>query len=235
MSVVDTTIPAFLDRTKEVPLVFTYTMMNTYANVCPHQAFRKYVKKDVPYKATPAMDYGNKVHEAFEFRIGAGKPLPVEMQQWEQFAKPFDGKNAKTEIKLAITEKGQPTGYFDKGVCLRGKVDAFCFNGPVGFLADWKTGGSRYEDPFELEVGALLLKVKYPNLKTVRGAYVWLKEDRMGQVYDLSDFAKTWAKISDIRQRMITDRASGQWEKRKSGLCGWCNVADCENWYEAKK
>ncbi len=56
-------IPAFLDRR---PLVYSYTFLHTYKNVCPHQAYRRYILKDQPYVETAAMKWGNEVHAAFE-------------------------------------------------------------------------------------------------------------------------------------------------------------------------
>lgn len=220
-------IPQFLDRTK---LVLTYTNLHTYDDVCPYQFYRRYIVKDIPYVPTEAMDWGNKVHSAFELRISAGKPLPADMQKWEQFAKPFEGRQAKVEMKVAITNRAQPIDYWARdGLFLRGKIDVALINGHTAFLEDWKTGSSKYEDPFELAVHAMMLKCRYADLKTVKGAYCWLKEDRQGEVHDLSDFRKTWDRVNDIAARIEADRKSGEFEKRPGGLCGWCDVRDCQH------
>lgn len=227
------TIPAALDRR---PLIHTYTNLHTYADICPHQYYRRYITKDFPFVGSPQSEWGNKVHEAFELRIGGGKQLPLEMQQWEQFAKPFEGRDAKCEMKVAITAKAQPCDYWDnKTVWLRGKLDTTLLNGQAAFIADWKTGNSKYEDPYELAIGAMMLKVRYPDLKLVKGAYVWLKENRQGQVYDLSDFKATWVRTNNIVKSIEDDRAKRVFEKRRSGLCGFCPVEDCENHYVAEK
>ena len=89
----------------------------------------------------------------------------------------------------------------------------------MGFICDWKTGGSKYEDPFELATNALLLKVKYPELKKIVGSYAWLKENRMSQQYDLSDFKGTFMEITRLMKLIAEKRQSGEWVKRKSGLC----------------
>lgn len=234
-AVADPAIPTFLDRR---PLVYTYTILNAYRNVCPHQMFRRYIARDQQYVETPEMKWGNQVHSAFEFRIGAGKPLPDGMQQWEKFAAPFDPgvrprpntDSVKVEQKLAITKDAQPCDYWAKDVWLRGKLDLTVIEGERAYMGDWKTGKSSYEDPFELEVGAVLLKLNKKRLTKVVGNYVWLKEDRVGQRYDLSDFRKTWTEITRIAGLIEADKVSGEFEKRKSGLCGWCSVEDCENW-----
>ena len=74
-----------------------------------------------------------------------------------------------------------------------------------------------------------MLKAKYPQIQTVKGHYTWLKENRVGQLYDLSDFHATWIEINRIIDKIEADRQSGEFEKRKSGLCGWCDVKDCEH------
>lgn len=218
-------IPPFLDRR---PLVFTYTNLNTYDKICPHQMYRRYIVKDIPYVETEPMRLGTRVHDAFELRIAGNKPLPVEFQQWEGFAKPFEGREAKCEMKLAITAKGQTCGYFDATAWLRVRVDIVLMKENIVFIADLKTGNSKYEDPYEIALGALLLKAKYPALTVAKGNYLWLKENRVGQIHDLSDFRATWVKTQSIVQKVETDRANSDFEKRRSGLCGFCDVLDCE-------
>ena len=214
---------------QQKPFVFTFTNLNTYDDTCAWQFFRVYIKRDIPYVATPEMDWGNKVHDAFERRLGGNVPLPADMRQWEPFAAPFDGYKPKVEAKLGITREGRPTGFFDNDVFGRVKVDAAVIQGPVAAMADWKTGNSKYEKPFELEIGAMFLKAHNPNITVVRGRYIWLKNNRAGQEYDLSNFNSTWARVNNIVERIQDDMASGEWEKKKSPLCGWCRVFDCEN------
>jgi hypothetical protein len=229
-------IPGFLKRPQ--PLIFSYTMLHTYENICPHQAYRRYVKRDIPYASTPAMDYGNRVHEAFELRIGTGKPLPIDFQIWEPFAVPFDGLKAKTELKVAIDRKGYPADYWGKGNAnpfIRGKIDTVASKEVSAYIVDWKTGNSKYEDPYELEIGAMMFRAKYPEIVNIKGAYAWLKENRLSKVYDLSDVKGTWDKTHAIVKKIEDDRATGQFEKRKSGLCGWCPCDDCEHHYVVVK
>jgi len=221
----DGSIPAFLDRRK---LVYTYTMLQAYRN-CGHAMYRRYVKKDIPYVETKEMAWGNSVHSAFENRVGSQVPLPEAMRQWEGFAAQLDGRGAAVEQKLGITQEGRPTGFWDKDCWLRGKVDVAMRQDSRAYLLDWKTGGSKFEDPFELEIGALLLKAKYPEITVIKGHYIWLKENRQGQAFDLSRFGDTWKEINKIVTKIEADRALNEFEKRQSGLCSWCDVRDCEN------
>lgn len=212
---------------KPRPLVWSYTLLSTFRNICPHQAFRRYIKKDIPYVETPQMKRGNDVHTAMELR-GGGKPLPADMETYEPFARCLDGKNATFETKLGVTNSGHPCEFFGDSVWGRGKLDVTIINGENAYLADWKTGRVR-EDSFELEVQAVLLHAKNPGLKRIVGQYVWLKEGQLGRIHDVSDTRKTWAEINRIMRVIDECQTKDQFEKRPSGLCGWCNVMDCEN------
>lgn len=215
-------------------MVGTFTQLLSFLN-CEHAMYRRYIEKDQPYVERPEMKFGNDVHTAFEHRIGGQKPLPENMQQWECFAAPFDGLMPMVEQKLGITRNGVATGFWDNNVWFRGKNDVTVVEGDRAYLCDFKTGKSNYEDPFELETNALLLKAKKPQLTKIVGSYCWLKENRMGQLYDLSDFDATWNRICDLMGKIEDKRVSGDFEKHKSGLCGWCSVSDCENYFVARK
>ncbi len=233
-------IPKFLDRAKQKPLVGSYSLLNQYLN-CPHATFHKYVAKTYPYVETPAMAEGNAIHLAMENRLQIKQPLPPKYAQWETFAKPFDvcspiaigGYHLLVEEKLGITKDGKPCAFFDRDVFFRGKVDASVVQGSRAYIVDWKSGGSTYEDPFELEIGAVLLQAKH-NANKIHGQYAWLAENRLGTLYDLSDTNKTFAKMKHLMEEIERDRARDWFEKRKSGLCGWCPVEACEHHFVAR-
>jgi hypothetical protein len=231
----DDSIPEFLDRR---PFVGTFTALSTFKSVCEHQAYRRYIKKDIPYVETEAMRWGKQVHSAFEHRLSEQRqPLPDNMRQWEGFAHPFDKYKVITEQKMGMTARATVTGFFDKDVWFRGISDAVVLQleKATAFILDLKTGNSKYEDPFELATNALLLKMRYPELKKVVGSYAWLKENRMGQQYDVSDFKRTFIEVQRLMNLVASKRVSGEWIKRKSGLCSYCSVKDCENWRESPK
>jgi hypothetical protein len=227
-------IPACLRRDKDnrmpgfsKPLVYSYTLLKT-ADTCLYKCFRQYVKRDLPFDKTPEIDYGNKVHEAMEYRLG-GKPLPQDMMHWEPIVSVYAERKAKPEKKTGITKDCKPTGFFDKDVWLRCKVDVTMLNGTAVFISDFKTGNSKYEDPFELEIQALTLKAAIPAITKIAGHYAWMKDNRVGQIYDLSNFNATWSKINNKVEVIEDAQASGEWPKTKNPLCPWCAVFDCEN------
>lgn len=210
-------------------VIYTFTNLNCYDSICPHQFFRRYVKKDIPFVSTDAVDRGNNVHAAMEQRIAGGKPLPADMRQWEPLVAPFAARQAKAELKLAVSYTFQATDFRGRGAAtpfVRGKADCVLVSGTRAYLADWKTGAKPREYPFELEVGAMLLKAQFPQLTTIMGSYIWLSQNAVGKTYDLSDTNKTFRKCCEIAQRIEQDRT---FEKREGPLCSWCDVLDCEN------
>lgn len=211
-----------MTRTK--PLVWSFTLLKTYRDICPYQAYRRYVKKDIPFVPTEAMEYGNDVHSAMEMRVGGNKPLPDGMQQYEPIAAAFDGRNAVVEQKLGVTVAGKSCDFFASDVWGRGKLDLTLVQDETAYLADYKTGNPR-EDPFELEVQAVLLHAKHPQLTKIIGQYYWLKENRIGPPHDLSNTNKTWTEICRLMTSILNET---EWEKRRNPLCGYCNVYDCE-------
>ena len=227
-------VPDFLrvanrDKPMAKPLVHSYSALHTYRDVCPHQYQQRYILKTLPFVETPAVKRGNDIHAAFEHRVGAGRPLPPDMTQWEKYAQPFDGRGAVTEQKLGIAADGRPVEFFGKDVWLRGKVDTTLMNGTAAYFVDWKSGSSAYEDRFELDVCALLLHAKHPHLRTITGRYAWLKDDRLGQPYDLSETRKTWYAVLELVEAIDGDLRRGEFEKRQGPLCGYCDVKTCEH------
>ena len=220
----DLTIPVVLDRR---PVIGSFTLLNTFKNVCPHQAYRRFIRRDTPFVKTDATTWGNQVHEAFANRIMRGVVLPDAMRDWEHFMTPFDDYDAQCELKLGINFNGQAVGYFDGSTWFRTAIDVAVIVNDKALLTDWKTGSSKYEDSFELEINALCLKAKYPQLRKIVGRYIYLKENIASKMYDLSNFEQTWQEI----HRLMAAIKTSEWEKRKSGLCGWCPVQDCEHWY----
>ncbi len=180
------------------------------------------------------MAEGNAIHLAMENRLRIKQPLPPKYAQWEPFAQPLDWWGQPlVEEKLGITKDGKPCGFFDKDVFFRGKVDVAVVNGSKAYICDWKSGGSKYEDPFELETGAVILQAKH-NVATIKGQYAWLVENRLGVLYDLSDTNKTFAKMKHLMDEIERDRARDWFEKRESGLCGYCPCEGCEHWFVAR-
>ena len=205
------------------PVVGSYSLLNTY-EICPHQAFRRYVAKDIPFVESPEMAHGNTVHNGMEMRLKRGT---VAYPEYEKFAAPLAAQGAEAELKFGITAAGKPVDFFGEGVWFRGKIDVVTVQGSFGFIADWKTGKVR-ENPDEIQIFGLMTKIRKPALERISGAYIWLKEQKIGKVYDLSDFAATWTRLKARMDAVHDSQAREWWPKTQGPLCSWCSVTDCE-------
>lgn len=205
-------------------MIFNYTMLNTWL-ICPHQAARRYIIKDIPFEKTAAMEEGSNGHKAFEERIRRKIPLPVDLQKHESLVAPLDKVHVKPEQKLGVTYSGRPTDFFAGDVWFRGILDApFLLATDTCILIDWKFGKPR-EDPFELETNAVLMQAHEPILEKLYGQYVWLKEGKRGKLHNLSDTRRTWARI----HALAAEIEAGDDRKTPGPLCAWCNVFDCQH------
>ena len=208
--------------------VWSFTLLSTYDR-CPRQAEARYITKELPYVENPQAAHGNDVHDEYEGCIKR-KGFPVKYPEGlkyfhDIYALPCTELMA--EQQLGVTRDWKPTGFFGNDVWGRGKLDVTAIlNSTTAILFDWKTGNSAYEDPFELEVQAVLLKAKYPDLQTIKGCYIYLKDDRYGKVYDLSSkIEKTKKTIEEIMNRVN----QGLFYANKNALCGWCALTSCKH------
>lgn len=212
--------------------VLSYSFLNNFLN-CPKKAFHLYVAKDLPKQPeTPELAYGNAVHTAMEKSIKSDSTVLVP-PEWLKFVRPLlDRKrtdDVRAEDMLGMTKEGVTCTFFAPAVWLRGKADVVCLSSDrrTALFLDWKTGKVR-EDPHELWIQAVLLKAAVPPLQAIRGAYVWLKENRMGQPYDLSDTGPALAKVRATAEKISECMIKQDWEPTPNPLCGWCPVKSCE-------
>lgn len=227
----DGSLPEFLDRRA---FIWSYSALDQFRK-CPYKFYRQYLVRDQPYIETPERKRGNDIHAAFARTIATGVPLPDNMRQWAPFVKPLEKAGALSEIKLGITSEGKPTGFWDKNAWGRGTADVVLVRGDTAFIPDWKHVNKAREEPFELEVLAVLVHARNPHLKKIKGQYAWLRENRMGEMHDLSDTTRTWNTIREIVAEINVLQKTLAFEKHRSPLCGWCPIRECEHWFEARK
>jgi hypothetical protein len=216
----------------------TYSFYNQLQQ-CPHKASHVYVLRTVPYVESPEMKWGNDVHKAMENRIRHGSPLPDTMAVAEPTAANFHRISqmlpVQAEYQLAMTRDGTPCDWTDKGCFFRGKLDLVTMNSirTYAWMVDWKTGNVR-EEPFELECGALLLKVNQPSLEQITGEYFWMKTGQNGLRYTFNNHGNTFERLVKLRTEAEDYLHTGVWPKRKTPLCHWCPVSTCEHFTGGK-
>ena len=222
--------------------VGSHTIITDFDN-CPYKAFHKHVAKDLP-KETPsdALVWGRRVHTAFDDRLKKEIKLPKDMEQYENLLALIDSWQPEwIEAELGMRQDGTPTTFFAHDVWFRGKADVGIRRATTVRLFDYKTGKRREEDPSELEMHALLLKVTYPDIQDIRGHYLWLQEPenhRLGDEHNLSDFGRTYSIIKSSLNTISNYGMTGEWPKKPNPLCDYCPVKTCEfngKWKQNRK
>ena len=205
---------------------WSHSFLSNLAN-CPHKAFRRYVARDLPREPpSDDMSDGIKAHQAFQAYLGGDDTALG--ADWKPLADPLRGMGAIAEMKMGITREGRGCDFWSAEAWGRGSADAVVLRAPVALLVDWKTGKVR-EDPRELATHALLLKARHPELAHIKGCYAWLKENRLGPVYDLSNTNRAWSAVCTLMNDAAQYEAEQEWPKTPNALCGWCPVKDCEH------
>src|SRR5579871_2955874 len=117
----------------EAPMTFipSYSFYNDFDN-CPHKAWRKYIKRDLPYEEkSEAQHRGTRMHVAMENAIGKDMLLPDEWKSAQTLVnliKNFsDIYHVRVEYKLAMTMDG-PCAYDAQAAWFRGKLDFAVFD-----------------------------------------------------------------------------------------------------------
>jgi len=193
--------------------VYSYTFLNCF-EICPKQAFHRFVLRDIKFTPTEAITWGVTVHDAMDKRIGKGVPLPAECARYEYYAVVLVPLKPQTEMKLAIKKDGSPCSFFDDDVWLRGKADVAIKQAPAAMIADWKTG-KRREDSYELELHGLMLKAAWPEIEKITGHYVWLADGVVGRPHDLSNFGETWDDLLETTDEIEMCFKRGEWRTKQ--------------------
>ena len=213
-------------------LIWSYSFLSTFER-CARQAQARYITKELPYSESPEMAYGNKVHQFMEDRIkGAIREVPTEFAYLEKYIKKVQELSslAFAEYQIGVRRDWSSTEFFARDCWGRGKLDFCAIDGNFAIIFDWKTGKVR-EDPYELEIQSLLLKCKHPYLEEIKGCYVWFKQDKFGQLYDLSSTDQTKKHVKEIMRQVSLEN----WRASKNPLCPWCQVEQCPFFKETRK
>ena len=207
---------------------WSYSMLNAYA-ICPRRFHHMYILKDLPREAeSPVQADGNAVHDALKKRLRLGTALPEQFAHHEPLAAQVAGAQRTMHAELALGcrwegGKVMPCDMYADNVWGRGRIDVALMDGDSALLLDWKNGKVR-EDPRELELQALLLRIKHPDLTRVTGAYVWLQKGEVGVMHDLSDFKATWNSLNRQLAEMELRLSKNDWPPDEGPLCGFCPV-----------
>jgi hypothetical protein len=210
---------------------WSYSALSLF-NQCPKKYYHLKVAKDVVEPVTEALTYGTKVHEAAEFYIRDGKPIPPEfayMQEILDMLKNLPGEKL-CEYEMGLTKNLEPCEFKDKDVWWRGIADLVIMDEDKAYLVDYKTGkSSKYADTKQLEILSLALFKHFPNLKRVKAGLLFVvAKDIVKANYTRETQEPHWVRWLQDTTQMELAHANEVWNARPNFSCkNFCAVVSC--------
>ncbi len=218
-------------------MIFSYTLIDTFHNVCPRQAHERWWLK-IPVPETAEMLEGKKVHKHLENRLGLRRatplPLPPELESLEPICAALAVRGSvETELKTAVDRELGHTGFFDRDAYIRGVLDVLVRGDRNAFVVDWKTGKNREagKEPLQLMLSAAYVLTELPHMEQVTAVNVYTKTGQMGTAHSWTraELPGIWRTILPLVQEIEQAEAERKWPETPSGLCGWCPVLKCQH------
>lgn len=209
----------------------SFSALNNFES-CPKKFWHLRVQKDVREEEGTALRHGKKVHKALEDYVGKGRELPREFEYLAAHVHRFVNFPGETlvEMEMAITENYKPTGWFDKDVWLRAKLDLILLGQRKAMLVDYKTGKMKDDGFTQLKMAAAMLMIFYKRLEEIEMVYLWTAHDGAvtQQTFHRSDFVDVWNELLPRLNHFEQAHVEGSFPANPSGLCKrHCPVLKC--------
>jgi len=197
---------------------------------CPKRHYEIDLMKSFKEDESEQLKWGNLVHKALEDAVRKKKPLPTGMEQWQPLIDRFARSPGKVipEQSLAITTEFAPTGYFDRNVWYRAKIDVTILQEPVAMVIDYKTG-KIVEDSVQLALAAATIFSHYPEVMKIRSRFLWLGDDcKTDADFERKDMPAFWSSIWPRIEALQHAHQTTNYPAIPNRLCRkWCPVTSC--------
>lgn len=215
-------------------LPWSWSKLNAF-ETCGFQHLKRDLQKVFKDTGSEQLDWGNKVHKAFETAIKTGSDLPDELSPWQKWLDSFRKTPGEhlSEQKFALLKDLRPCEYFAPGAWYRGRCDAAVINGKVALAIDFKTG--KRKDPkttnnMQLALMAQCIFAYFKDVQAVQARFIWLESDQEDtELFRRSDVARIW--VENLLPRVNTMLEAARTETylpKPSGLCvKYCPVTSC--------
>lgn len=212
---------------------WSYSSLSLFQQ-CPKKYYHLRVVKDHKEPETDALMYGKQLHEAAEFYIGKGTPLPPQFafikNSLDLLKTLGDGGEFLCEFKMGLTRGLEPCDFFSKDVWWRGVADLVIIKDNKAYLVDYKTGkSSRYADTKQLEILSLALFKHRPEIQLVKGGLLFLVANDFVKVdYEGSKQAEPWVKWLNETKQLEAAYENDVWNPKPNFSCKqYCAVVNC--------
>lgn len=211
------------------PFTWSYSRLKNFES-CPKRHWEVDVAKAFKEAESEQLKWGNLVHKALDDAVAKGKTLPVGMEKYQPLVDRIRASPGKivTEQQLAITTAFSPTGYFDRDVWYRAKIDVTLVQEPVAMVIDYKTG-KILEDSVQLALAAAAIFAHYPTVQKIRSRFIWLADDcDTNEDFERKDMPAFWASIWPRIEALKHAHETTTYPAIPNRLCrNWCPVTSC--------
>ena len=207
---------------------------------CPEAYRREKLVKDVPYLETEATSWGSRVHNACETFV-KGEPVDLQalmmtdLEPVLKYLRDFPADHKAVEQEWAFNLQGQMCAFDDPAAMFGGYTDFEAVRGNQGWVVDHKSGKrhSKYE---QVELYALTIWLRFPEVNQINAGYLWLKERdpntflSFKTLYRATDMERIWKYRVDQYNRIKAAHDTGVFpatpgKGRSKYPCGWCSAA----------
>ena len=214
-------------------IVWSFSSLKTFQQ-CPKKYYHTKIAKDIVEPDTTATLYGKTALTVAEEYIKDGVPIPkafAYMQATLDVLKEIPGDKL-CEVKLGLTKNLESCDFNAPNVWWHGIADLVVINRETGTAhsVDYKTSKSaRYADVKQLDLVACGLFAKFPEIKKVRSALLFVVSKEFVKAEHYSEMLiKYMESPSKDVARIEAALDNGVWNPIQGPLCKFCAVRDCE-------
>jgi hypothetical protein len=208
-------------------------MLSTFED-CPLKWYDRYILKNKEPE-TESTRYGKYVHGSIEDYINGKRELPEDLQRNKALVDSVKSQfrdQSKVELKMGVTKELSPAEFFGNDVWGRCAADVALIHNDSNhaFIGDWKTG-KKFEKEDQLKIGAMMLFKHFDSLQSVSGCNLWLKYNKMGEVYTFERTKETQYWVDLLKRLDKMYKAVGTpaaVETRPGFMCNYCPVKNCK-------
>jgi len=217
---------------QDIKLAHSYSSIKMFEN-CPKRYYHQRITKEVTDTGSDATRHGERIHADLEHRLINQKPLTYDTEQYEVLCQTIEvlatGGELHAERQLCLNENLTPTSWYAKDAWLRSILDVLILKDDEAIVMDWKTG-KRRPDFTQLQLFALQVFKHFPEIKSVKSSFVWLRDMEMDtEVFTVDKTNLMWADMLSRIERIQQSLDNNNWPAKPSGLCNWCPAKNiCE-------
>jgi len=206
---------------------------------CPAAYEREKLIKDVPYTETEATSWGTRCHEGIEqFILGQADELSTlmidDLRPVFEYVKNFECDYKAVETEWCFNTQAVMCDKDDPAAMFLGYTDFEAVRGDKGWVVDWKSG--KQHAKFEqVELYALTLWLRFPQVNQINAGYVWLKGRTPSEfltfktLYRATDMQRIWDYRVEQYKRIYAAHETGVFQAkpgkgRAKFPCGYCGV-----------